>query len=108
MIDRRRAVLNSRLMSSVASTTRRIIDLCFLFFLAGFLLGGNTQRLVTGWFLRSDFTQFFLIFDLLQRKVNWVIRSNGSDLIVVVGVNAWQPFDVFEGLSSKVKVEFSA
>jgi hypothetical protein len=47
------------------------------------------------------------MFDLLERKVNWVVRSNGSDLIVVVGMNAWQPFDVFEGLISKVKVEFS-
>ena len=47
------------------------------------------------------------MFDLHERKVNWVVRSNGSDLIVVAGMNAWQPFDVFQGLISKVKVEFS-
>jgi hypothetical protein len=39
--------------------------------------------------------------------MNWVVRSNGSDLIVVVGMDACQPFDVFKELSSTVKVEFS-
>ncbi|KAE8022413.1 hypothetical protein FH972_008215 [Carpinus fangiana] len=47
------------------------------------------------------------MFDLLEREVNWVVRSNGSDLIVVVGMNAWQPFDVFEGLISKPWDRFS-
>jgi hypothetical protein len=43
---------------------------------------------------------------LLEREVSWVVRSDGGDLIVVVGMDAWQPFDVFEELSNKVKVEF--
>jgi hypothetical protein len=38
--------------------------------------------------------------------VNWVVRSDGGDLIVVVGMDALEPFDIFEELSSKVKVEF--
>jgi hypothetical protein len=38
--------------------------------------------------------------------VNWVVRSDGGDLIVVVGMDALEPFDIFEELSSKVKLEF--
>jgi len=62
--------------------------------------------MVTVWFLVVVSCIFYL-FDLLDTEVNWVVRrSNGSDLIVVVGMDACQAFDVFEELRSKVQVEF--